>query len=154
MTEDMVGEGLVQSLARPGGNTTGVSLLSPELDGKRQEFLIEAVPRLRKLAILADANVTKPAHLRQLDEAARGHGVEPLVRGVAKRADVITAIKEVKAWGAQGINFLATPMFSGADSGHLPGARVCRQRWPHRVRGQCSGPLPPGSRLCRSDFTR
>jgi putative ABC transport system substrate-binding protein len=112
MTEDMVGEGLVQSLARPGGNTTGVSLLSPELDGKRQEFLIEAVPRLRKLAILADANVTKPAHLRQLDEAARGHGVEPLVRGVAKRADVITAIKEVKAWGAQGINFLATPMFS------------------------------------------
>jgi putative ABC transport system substrate-binding protein len=112
MTEDMVGEGLVQSLARPSGNTTGISLLSPELDGKRQEFLIEAVPGLRKLAILADANVTKPVHLQQLDEAARRHGIEPLVRGVAKRADVIAAIKEAKAWGAQGINFLATPMFS------------------------------------------
>jgi putative ABC transport system substrate-binding protein len=43
MTEDMVAAGLVTSLARPGGNTTGISLMSPELDGKRQDFLIEAV---------------------------------------------------------------------------------------------------------------
>jgi putative tryptophan/tyrosine transport system substrate-binding protein len=112
MTEDMVGEGLVQSLARPGGNTTGVSILSPELDGKRQEILIEAIPGLRKLAILADANVTKPAHLQQLEEAAHIRGIEPLVRGVAKRGDVIAAIKDVKAAGAQAINFLATPLFS------------------------------------------
>jgi putative tryptophan/tyrosine transport system substrate-binding protein len=112
MTEDMVGEGLVASLARPGGNTTGVSLLSPELDGKRQEILLEAVPGLRKLAILADARVTKPSHLQQLEEAARSRGVEPLVRGVAKRDDVIPAIKEVQAAGAQAINFLATPLFS------------------------------------------
>ena len=45
MTEDMVGAGLVASLARPGGNTTGISLLSPELDGKRQDLLIDMVPR-------------------------------------------------------------------------------------------------------------
>jgi ABC transporter substrate binding protein len=44
MTEDMVAEGLVASLARPGGNITGLSLLSLELDTKRQEILIEAVP--------------------------------------------------------------------------------------------------------------
>ena len=44
ITEDMVGSGLVNSLARPGGNTTGVSILATELDGKRQEILIEAVP--------------------------------------------------------------------------------------------------------------
>src|SRR5437764_8106786 len=43
MTEDMVAEGLVASFARPGGNITGISLLSPELDGKRQEILIAAV---------------------------------------------------------------------------------------------------------------
>src|SRR5262249_29814561 len=42
MTEDMVRAGLVNSLARPGGNTTGISLLSPELDGKRLETLAEA----------------------------------------------------------------------------------------------------------------
>ena len=79
----MVGEGLVVSPAWPGGNTTGISLLSPELDGKRQEILLDAVPSCRKLAILADGNVTKPAHLAQLEAAARSRGVEPLIRGSA-----------------------------------------------------------------------
>ncbi len=58
MTEDMVAAGLVASLARPGGNVTGISLLSPELDGKRQELLLEAAPAVRKIAIFADSNVT------------------------------------------------------------------------------------------------
>jgi putative ABC transport system substrate-binding protein len=112
ITEDMVGDGLVASLARPGGNITGMSLLSPQLDGKRQEILIEAVPGVRKIAVLADSNVTAPAHLQELKDAARGRGIEALVRGVAKRADVISAIGDVKVSGAQAINFLATPMFS------------------------------------------
>ena len=112
ITEDMVGDGLVASLARPGGNITGMSLLSPQLDGKRQEILIEAVPGVRKIAVLADFNVTAPAHLQELKDSARGRGIEALVRGVAKRADVISAIGDVKVSGAQAINFLATPMFS------------------------------------------
>ena len=112
ITEDMVGDGLVASLARPGGNITGMSLLSPQLDGKRQEILIEAVPGVRKIAVLANSNVTAPAHLQELKDAARGRGIEALVRGVAKRADVISAIGDVKVSGAQAINFLATPMFS------------------------------------------
>ena len=53
MTEDIVAEGLVPSLARPGGNLTGVSLLSPELDGKRQDILIAAVPSARRIAAMA-----------------------------------------------------------------------------------------------------
>jgi putative ABC transport system substrate-binding protein len=62
--------------------------------------------------VLADANVAKPVHLAQLRQAAQSHGVEALVRGVAKRDDVISAINDVKASGAQAINFLATPVFS------------------------------------------
>jgi putative ABC transport system substrate-binding protein len=112
MTEDMVGDGLVASLARPGGNITGVSLLSPELDGKREEILIEAVPGVHKIAVFADSNVARPDHLKELEDAARGRGIEPLVRGVAKREQIIAAIKDVKASGAQAINFLATPLFS------------------------------------------
>jgi len=80
MTEDMVGEGLVATLARPGGNITGVSLLSPELDGKRQEILIEAVPGVHKIAVLADSSVALPSHLKELEDAARAHGVEAVVR--------------------------------------------------------------------------
>jgi putative tryptophan/tyrosine transport system substrate-binding protein len=100
MTEDMVADGLVASFARPGGNITGISLLSPELDGKRQEILIEATPGVRKIAVLADANVARPVHLAQLQQAAQSRGVEALVRGVAKREDVISAINDVKASGA------------------------------------------------------
>lgn len=48
MSDDMVGTGLAQSLARPDGNTTGISILAPELDGKRQEILIETVPDVRR----------------------------------------------------------------------------------------------------------
>lgn len=112
MTDDMVAAGLVVSLARPGGNITGISLLAPELDGKRQELLIEALPGVHKIAVLADANVTPPAHLEQLQQAAQSRGVEALVRGVAKRDDVISVINDVKASGAQAINFCSTPMFS------------------------------------------
>ena len=50
---DMLGSRLVTSLARPDGNTTGVSILSRDASGKRQDILIEAVPGLRLMAVLA-----------------------------------------------------------------------------------------------------
>jgi putative tryptophan/tyrosine transport system substrate-binding protein len=112
MTEDMVAEGFAMSLARPGGNITGVSLLTTDLDGKRQEILVDAVPGLRKIAVMADANTDQPTHLAQLQKAAESRGLDVVLRSVAKRDDVIAAIREVKAAGAQAINFLATPMFS------------------------------------------
>jgi len=116
MSEDMVAEELVASLARPGGNTTGISLLSPELDGKRQEILIEALPGVRKIAVLAHANNASASALAQLQHAAQRQGVDALVRVVAKRDDVVSVIKDVQSSGAQAINFLASPMFS-VDAG-------------------------------------
>jgi putative ABC transport system substrate-binding protein len=112
MTEDMVAAGLVGSLARPGGNTTGISLLSPELDGKRQEILAEGVPGLRKMAALADSTVTPQRHLDLLQDAARKRGFELSVFGVAKREQVVPAIEAAKAAGAQALNLLATPLFT------------------------------------------
>jgi putative ABC transport system substrate-binding protein len=112
MTEDMVRAGFVDSLARPSSNITGISLLSPELDGKRQEILVEAVPTARKMAALADSTVTPQGHLDSLQDAARGRGVELLVFGVARRDDIATAINAAKAGGAQAINLLASPLFT------------------------------------------
>ena len=111
MTEDMVADGLVASLAHPGGNITGISLLSPELDGKRQDILIEAVPGLRRMAALADANVTPAAHLDDLRSAARARGIGLSTVGVATPDRIVPSIDEAKASGAQAINFLATPLF-------------------------------------------
>jgi putative ABC transport system substrate-binding protein len=117
MAEDMVAAGLAASLARPGGNVTGISLLSPELDGKRQDILMEAVPGNRRMASLYDSNVTSRSHLQDLKEAARTHGIEVLHIGVARVEEVVTAIDAAKASGAQAVNFLATPLFS------IPGTR-------------------------------
>jgi putative tryptophan/tyrosine transport system substrate-binding protein len=117
MSEDMVAEGLVTSLARPGGNITGISLLSPELDGKRQDILIEAVPNARRIAAMADSRQTPPYHLQALQHAARSRGVELAVFGVNGPEEIVSAIDAAKASGAEALNFLATPLFS------LPGTR-------------------------------
>ena len=116
MSEDMVAEGLVASLARPGGNITGINLLSPELDGKRQDILIEAVPGARRIAAVADSNVTRPYHLQVLQHGARSRGVELSVFGVNRSDEIISAIDAAKASGAEALNFLATALFATLGS--------------------------------------
>jgi putative tryptophan/tyrosine transport system substrate-binding protein len=112
MTDDMVGSGLVSSMAHPGGNTTGLSLLGAELDGKRQELLIALIPGVRHIAALADANQTPSRELQALQDAARAHGVELSVQQIAKPDDVGGAIDAAKAAGAAALNVLASPIAS------------------------------------------
>ncbi len=109
-TDDMLGSGFVSSLANPGGNTTGVSLLATELDGKRQEILIEAVPSLGRLAALADTNTTAPSRLEALQVAARAHGVTLSIHGVTKPDEIATAIDAAKKSEAGALNVLASPL--------------------------------------------
>jgi putative ABC transport system substrate-binding protein len=116
MTEDMVAAGLVSSLARPGGNVTGISLLSPELDGKRQDILIAAVPNARRIAAMADSTATPPYHLEMLRHAARSRGLELSVFGVSGPEEIASAIDGAKSSGCEAVNFLATPLFSVAGS--------------------------------------
>ena len=111
MTDDMVRLGLVASMARPDGNTTGVSIFALELDGKRQEILFEAVPGLRRMAFLADANFTTVATLDALQAAARAHNTELSIDRIAKGEEIIAAIDAAKATGAEGLNFSASPLF-------------------------------------------
>jgi putative tryptophan/tyrosine transport system substrate-binding protein len=101
ITDDMVGEGVVSSMARPTGNTTGVSILATELDGKRQEILIEAVPGLRRMAALVDSNTTTVARLNDLQEAARARNIELSIHRIAKGEEITAAIEMVKASALQ-----------------------------------------------------
>jgi len=110
ITDDMVGEGLVSSMARPNGNTTGVSILATELDGKRQEILIEAIPGLRRMAILADFNSTAVEQLKELQNAARARNTELSIHRVAKGEEIPAAIEAAKSLGDTAINVLASPM--------------------------------------------
>jgi len=110
LTDDMVGQGFVRSLAQPGGNTTGVTILASELDGKRQEILIEAVPGVRRIAALSDINTTAPAATHALEDAARAHGIELYVLPVARAGEIGAAIDAGKASGAEALNVLGSAL--------------------------------------------
>jgi putative tryptophan/tyrosine transport system substrate-binding protein len=110
-TDDMLGSKFVSSLAKPGGNTTGVSIFATELDGKRQEILIEAVPGLRRMAALADSNTNTPRQLQALQDAARAREVELSIYQVAKPNEIVAAIDAAKKADAAALNVLASPLF-------------------------------------------
>jgi len=109
MVDDMLGSGIVKSLARPDGNTTGVSILAIDLDGKRQDILIEALPGLRRLAAFADVN-DSAAKLDALQEAARAHNVELSIYRIASGEEIAPAIDKAHALGATALNILASPL--------------------------------------------
>ena len=110
LTDDMVGQGLVASLARPGGNITGISIFATELDGKRQEILMEMVPAGTRMAVLADANTAAPQNMRVLQDAARLRGVELAVRLVERPERIVPEIEEARRAGAEALNVLASPI--------------------------------------------
>jgi putative tryptophan/tyrosine transport system substrate-binding protein len=108
---DLLGSGFVKSLSRPDGNTTGVSILAFEADGKRQDILIDAVPGLRLMGVLTDDNDKNTAKLEGFQKAARAHDVELLIHRAATREEIGAAIDSAQASGAKALNILASPLF-------------------------------------------
>ena len=89
---DPVGEGLVASLARPGGNLTGFSNLFVELHPKRLELLCELVPQAREIALLVNPNTPSAQHIiRDVQEAARIRGVQLLILKASTEGEIDAA---------------------------------------------------------------
>jgi putative ABC transport system substrate-binding protein len=109
-TDDMLRNNMVSSLAHPVGNTTGVSLLATELDGKRQDILIEALPGIHHMAALADTDTTSPQQLQKLQDAARTRGVELSLHRVARPEEIAPAVDAARAANAAALNVLASPV--------------------------------------------
>jgi putative tryptophan/tyrosine transport system substrate-binding protein len=101
---DPVEAKLVTSIARPGGNLTGVSFLSLELVGKRLELLREMLPRLTRVAILANPeHPGEPAELRESELAAARLGVKVQYLPVRRATDFDDAFREIERKGADAI---------------------------------------------------
>ena len=111
VASDMVGAGFVRSLARPGGNVTGVSLTF-EVDGKRQDLLMEAMPEARRFAFLTDPTFLPPAQLSALQNATRARGVDVAVFTAEVPEQIAPTMDKAKAWGADALNVLSAPLFS------------------------------------------
>jgi putative tryptophan/tyrosine transport system substrate-binding protein len=95
---DPVGNGLVASLAKPGGNVTGLSLQAAHLAGKRLELLREVVPQLRRLAIIFNVGNAQPVlEMRETEAAARTLGIEVVPLEIGRVADFSPAFQALKA---------------------------------------------------------
>jgi putative ABC transport system substrate-binding protein len=91
---DPVGTGFVASLARPGGNITGLSSLAPEISGKQLELLRETVPKLSRAAVLwASSNPANAGMLREMERAAAAFGVKLQSLDVLTRKDFQIAFR-------------------------------------------------------------
>jgi putative ABC transport system substrate-binding protein len=109
MAEDLVASGFAASISRPGGNTTGINLLSPELDAKRLDILMEALPGVRRTAVLADATITPAHHLQALQKIA-GSRTQITVVSVSAADQIAKSIDDASASGIEAINVLSSPM--------------------------------------------
>ena len=108
---DPVASGFVASLRRPGGNITGLTLISPELSGKRIELLKEAVPRLSRLAVFW--NSSNPSHgetLRDSEAKARTLGVQTVPVEVRSADDIDRAFAAIARERASALFVLDDPL--------------------------------------------
>src|SRR3989475_3117799 len=104
---DPVGNGFVASLARPGGNITGLSALAPELSGKQLELLKEAVPRLSRVAVFGTS--TNPGNsqmLREVTRASGTYGVKLQYLEVRGPKDIETAFRAASNERAEALLYL------------------------------------------------
>jgi putative ABC transport system substrate-binding protein len=109
---DPVGMGLVASLAQPGGNVTGLSIMSPEISGRRLQLLAEAVPRLSRVALLLDESTSRwPDELRETEAAAQALGLQLLPLRVRGPDDYAGAIETARRGQAQALVLMQSPQF-------------------------------------------
>ena len=110
---DPVGNGFVASLARPGGNITGLSALSPELSGKQLELMKEIVPKLSRVAVLGNSNEpANPKTLKEIELAAEALGIQVQPLDVLSPKDIETAFRAATKARADALVVLASAVLS------------------------------------------
>jgi len=111
---DPVGSGLVASLARPGGNVTGLSTLSPEISGKQLELLKEILPRLSRVSVLGTStNPGNAQSLRETELAGAAFGVQVQYLDVLSAKDIETAFRAASKGHAEAALVLTSPITFG-----------------------------------------
>src|SRR5262249_10823363 len=107
---DPIGSRLVASLARPGGNVTGLSNLGTDLAAKRLEILREVFPALRRLPVMANVDFSAAVFERNtIDAAARTLGLEPVSLPIRRAEDIASVFEGLKA-RAEALYAIADPL--------------------------------------------
>jgi putative ABC transport system substrate-binding protein len=110
---DPIGNGFVASLARPGGNITGLATQSPEVTGKQLELLKEIVPKLSRVAIMSSSNIPGNAQaVKEAEAASSALGLNLLHLDIIEPKDIENAFKAVKDGRAEAILVLGSPVLN------------------------------------------
>jgi putative ABC transport system substrate-binding protein len=111
--DDPVGSGFVATLARPGGNITGLSTLAPEISGKRLELLKETAPKLGRVAVIGTSTRQGTAQtLMEIEPAAGAVGVKLQYLDVQDQNDIGTAFRAASTGHADAVLVLQSPVFN------------------------------------------
>jgi len=109
---DPVGSGLVESLARPGGNVTGVTNIAKDLMARQVQMLVQIAPGLRRIAIMGNpTNASSHGQQAEAEAAARALGITPLVVSVREPDRIVPALADAVGQGADGLVVLPDPTF-------------------------------------------
>jgi putative tryptophan/tyrosine transport system substrate-binding protein len=110
---DPLGAGFVASLARPGGNVTGLANLTAELSGKQLELLKEILPKLSRLTVFSDETEPgNPRSLKETESAAKGFGVQLLYVDVQAPKDIDPAFRTAANKRAEALLVLPSPVMN------------------------------------------
>jgi putative ABC transport system substrate-binding protein len=111
ISDDIVGAGLVGSLSHPDGNTTGLTIMAPELSAKRLEVLQEMVPGMSRVAALWDPT-TGASQVTLTERAAQSLNLNLQVLEVRQRDDVVAAFRAARDGRADAINVFSSPFLA------------------------------------------
>jgi putative ABC transport system substrate-binding protein len=111
VSDDIIGAGIVASLSRPGANTTGLTIMAPELSAKRLEVLREMVPKISRVAALWDPT-TGASQVESTQRAAQSLNLDVQVLEIRKRTDIADAFRAAQSNHAEAINVFNSPVLS------------------------------------------
>lgn len=148
ISDDVEGAGLIASLSRPGANTTGLTILSPELSAKRLEALNEVVPGLSRVAALWDPT-TGRSQVAMTEAAAKPLNIKVQLIEVSRREDLAAAFDAARKQDAQAVNVFSSPVLAALHREIITLAEVYRlpaiYQWREHV--QAGGLLAYGPSL-------
>jgi putative ABC transport system substrate-binding protein len=121
VSDDVLGSGLITSLSRPGGNTTGLTIQSPELSAKRLELLTNILPGISRVAAIWDPS-TGVSQVTMTEQAARALKIRVQVLEVRRREDIAAAFLAAKEQQAQALNVFSSPFLSSISQEILDAA--------------------------------
>jgi len=111
ISDDILGAGIVASLSRPGGNTTGLTILSPELSAKRLEVLRDIIPGLSRVIALWDPT-TGASQVTMTTSAALSLNLKLQVLEVRRREEVAAAVRAARNSQADALNVFSSPILA------------------------------------------